>query len=415
MVVRVAGYGSSVLRWHSTTTTRSACCATYPVFVVASPSRPDDVGPMLRTVRRRGGRSTGASACSSSPIGAVPRTRSARGRRRRVACAARRVPCPVGLARSIAAGRDLTIVTWANACGCRCASRTGSPIRGSSSVSSTCAGLRRCRSRTSCGGGGRPAASSSATRRAGAVAVGGHRSRRSSTRVPKPDRAGHEQGLVRAARRRRKSRAAVRGRDRGGALRCSRRRPRYAACQPRGWRSSARGEQEWQRRAHRGLVETGRRAWRADDRASSPFAPHTGAANRAEAELPLVRPPRPSPASRTRADLPGGERGIGDRPRRIRVSFSRRQRDIADASITFPAEDACRRSGRRGASRPGGRKGGGGGSLGTKSTVIASPSPGIERVAVSPTDARDPSSFGRATSRRLSGETASPRRRTATP
>ena len=114
MVVRVAGYGyQRGFGGHFHNDDSVGVLRDIPGLVVASPSRPDDVGPMLRTCVAAA-KVDGSVCVFLEPI-ALYHARDLHEEGDGEWLAPPGVShVPVGLARTHRAGRDLTIVTWAN-------------------------------------------------------------------------------------------------------------------------------------------------------------------------------------------------------------------------------------------------------------------------------------------------------------
>ena len=155
MVVRVAAYGyQKGFGGHFHNDNAVAVLRDIPGLVIASPSRPDDAAAMLRTCVAAGA-STARCRCSSSRSRSTT-GRPARGRRRPLGGALRRPDAWGDGARADRLGAHLRRRRRPHAghlrqrCADEPAGGGASRHRGSASGWSTCAGSRRCRSRTCC-------------------------------------------------------------------------------------------------------------------------------------------------------------------------------------------------------------------------------------------------------------------------
>ncbi len=149
MVVRIAGYGyQRGFGGHFHNDDAVAVLRDIPGIVVASPSRPDDAAAMLATCAASA--SVDGSVCVFLEPIALYHTRDLYEDGDEEWCAELTAEhAAVGSARTYLDGNDLTIVTWGNGLfmSLRVAQRLAT--RGIRPASSTCAGSRRSRSRTS--------------------------------------------------------------------------------------------------------------------------------------------------------------------------------------------------------------------------------------------------------------------------
>ena len=223
MVIRIAGYGyQRGFGGHFHNDDAVGVLRDIPGLVIASPSRPDDAAAMLATCAASA--LVDGSVCVFLEPIALYQTRDLleEGDDGWVATPTG-VHVPVGSARTYGDGRDLTIVTWGN--GLYLSARVAHTLAGRG-VEARVLDLRwlaplpvedilREAAATGC------VLVVDETRRTGGVSEG-ILATLVDAGLRRAPRARREQGLLRAARRRRPARPRVRGRDRGGRARARR-------------------------------------------------------------------------------------------------------------------------------------------------------------------------------------------------